>query len=207
VKAGDGLIEEFYRGNSKREVRVMQPAKIRSGVFFALLFAVASLALETSYTQSRGSGGGQQKQQMPQQQQGQGQMQKGMHQQSHMSEPQKHMREYMPDEGMYGHQVMTAEERERYRQQLSNARNDREWSQIRAEHQREMQARAKAQGRQLDPPIFGEHMMTIEERNRYTQRMQAAKTDAERAQIREEHQQMMMQRARELGVGEMLQDQ
>jgi hypothetical protein len=134
-------------------------------------------------------------------------MHQDMHQKSQMSQQQKHMREHMPDEAMYGHEMMTAEERERYRQQLSSARNDREWSQMRAEHQREMQARAKAQGRPLNAPIFGEHMMTMEERNRYTQRMQAANSDAERAQIRAEHQQMMMQRARELGIGDMLQDQ
>ena len=113
----------------------------------------------------------------------------------------------MPDNGIYGHEMMTAEERQRYRQRLDNARDDREWSRIRAEHQREMQARAKAQGRQLDPPIFGEHMMTMQERNRYTERMQAAKTDEERARIRQEHQQMMMQRAHDLGVGEMLAEQ
>jgi hypothetical protein len=185
----------------------MKPGKIRSLLFFVLLFAVAALALDASYAQGRGSGGGQQKQQVPQAQQGQGQMHQDMHQKSQMSQQQKHMREHMPDEAMYGHEMMTAEERERYRQQLSSARNDREWSQMRAEHQREMQARAKAQGRPLNAPIFGEHMMTMEERNRYTQRMQAANSDAERAQIRAEHQQMMMQRARELGIGDMLQDQ
>lgn len=172
-----------------------------------MLFAVAGLALDASYTQGRASGADQQKQQMPQAQRGQGQMQKDMHRNSHMSQQQTHMREHMPDDGMYGHQMMTAEERERYRQELSSARSDREWSQMRAEHQREMQARAKAQGRQLDPPIFGEHMMSMEERNRYTKRMQAAKNDTERTQIREQHQQMMMQRARDLGIGEMLQDQ
>ena len=78
---------------------------------------------------------------------------------------------------------------------------------MRAEHQREMQARAKAQGRQLDPPVFGEHMMTMEEKKRYAERMQAATSDAEKARIREEHQQQMMQRAEDLGIGKMLQDQ
>ena len=190
----------------------MKPAKSRSLLFFVLLFAVAALALDASYAQGRDSGG-EQKQQMPPGQQGQGQqghgqmMQQDMHQKSHMGQQQMHIREHMPDEGMYGHQMMTAEERERYRQQLDGAANDREWSRMRAEHQREMQARAKAQGRQLDPPIFGQHMMTMEERKRYTERMQAAKTDAERARIREEHQQQMMQRAEELGIGQMLQDQ
>jgi hypothetical protein len=185
----------------------MNPDRARSLLFFVLLFAVAALALDASYNQGRGSGGAQQKQQAPQGQQGQGQMQKDMHQQTHKSKKQKHVREPMPDHAIYGQEMMTAEERERYRQQLNNAHNDREWSQMRAEHQREMQARAKAQGRQLDPPVFGEHMMTMEERNRYTQRIQAAGTEEERTRIQQEHQQMMMQRARELGIGEMLQEQ
>lgn len=180
----------------------MKAGKSRSLIFFILLFAVAALALDASYAQGRGAGG-QQKQQMPQGQkdQGQGQMHKDMHQQ------QKLMHQQMPDQGMYGQHMMTAEERERYRQQLNSAQSDREWSRMRAEHQREMQARAKAQGRPMDPPLFGEHMMTAEERNRYTQRMQAATTDEEKARIREEHQQTMMKRAEQLGIGEMLQEQ
>ena len=177
----------------------MNPGRLRSLLFFVLLFAVAALALDASYGQGRGSGDAQQKQQ--------GQMQKDMHQKGHMTQQQKHVREHMPDHGMYGHEMMTVEERERFRQQLDNARSDREWSQLRAEHQREMQARAKAQGRQLDPPVFGQHMMTMEEQKRYTDRMQAAKNDEEKARIRQEHQQTMMQRASELGVGEMLADQ
>ena len=190
----------------------MKPGKIRSLVFFILLFAVAAMALDASFAQGRGAGGDGQKKQMPQGQQpsqgqGQGQMQKDMHQKSQMSQQHKQLREQMPDQGMYGHEMMTAEERERYRERLASAGNDREWSQMRAEHQREMQARAKAQGRQLDPPVFGQHMMTMEERNRYTQRMQSAKTDAERARIQQEHQQQMMQRAEEMGIGEMLQQQ
>ncbi len=177
----------------------MNPGRLRSLLFFVLLFAVAALALDASYGQGRGSGDAQQKQQ--------GQMQKDMHQKGHMTQQQKHVREHMPDHGMYGHEMMTVEERERFRQQLDNARSDREWSQLRAEHQREMQARARAQGRQLDPPVFGQHMMTMEEQKRYSDRMQAAKNDEERVRIRQEHQQKMMERASELGIGEMLADQ
>lgn len=182
----------------------MNPGRIRSLVFFVLLFAVAALALDASYTQGRGSGG-QQKQQMPQAQHGQ--MQKDMQQKGQMSQQHRQIREQITDEGIYGREMMTAEERERYRKELNSAPNDVEWSRMRAEHQREMQARARAQGRQLDPPVFGEHMMTMEERNRYTRSMQAATSDAEKARIRAEHQQAMMQRAHELGIGEMLQDQ
>ena len=184
----------------------MKPARIRSLVFFVLLFAVAAMALDASYAQGRGSGGDGQKKAMPQAQQ-QGQAQKGTHQKGSMSQQQKQLREQMPDQAMYGHEMMTAEERERYRERLANAGSDREWSRIRAEHQREMQARAKAQGKQIEPPVFGQHMMTMEERNRYTQRMQSATTDAERARIQQEHQQQMMQRAQEMGIGEMLQQQ
>ena len=180
----------------------MKASRARSLLFFVLLFAVAALALDASYGQGRGSGGGQQKQPVPQAPQGQ--MHKDTHHKAHMSQHQTQVREHMPDHGMYGQQMMTVEERERYRQRLANARDDREWSQMRAEHQREMQARAKAQGKPLDPPIFGQHMMTMEEQKRYTERMQAATTEADKARIREEHQQMMMQRARELGIGEML---
>ncbi len=183
----------------------MKASRARSLLFFVLLFAVAALALDASYGQGRGSGGGQQKQQVPQAPQGQ--MLKDTQHKAHMSQHQTHVREHMPDHGMYGHQMMTVEERERYRQQLANARDDREWSRMRAEHQREMQARATAQGKRLDPPIFGQHMMTMEEQNRYMERMRAAATDAEKTRIQEKHQQMMMQRARELGIGEMLAQQ
>ena len=39
------------------------------------------------------------------------------------------------------------------------------------------EARARAQGHQLDPPLFGQHMMTMEEQNRYAERMEAAKDE------------------------------
>jgi hypothetical protein len=189
------------------EVRAMKRATARSLIVFVFLTGVAALMLDVAYAQGRRSGGNQQKQQMPQGQQGQDQMQKDKHHKSHTSHHQKQLRQHMPDHGMYGHEMMTAEERERYRQQLNSARSDLEWSQLRAEHQREMQARARAQGHQLDPPLFGQHMMTMEEQNRYAERMEAAKDAKEKARIREEHQQMMMQRAQELGIGEMLAEQ
>lgn len=185
----------------------MNQTTARSLIVFVFLMGTAALALDVAHAQGRGSGGGQQKQQVPQGQQGQGQMQQNTHRKSHMSHQKKQVREHMPDHGMYGYEMMTAEERERYRQQLGNARSDREWSRLRADHQREMQGRAKAEGRQMDPPVFGQHMMTMEEQNRYTERMRNAKNDEERARIRQEHQQMMMQRAQDLGIGEMLSEQ
>jgi hypothetical protein len=48
-------------------------------------------------------------------------------------------------------------------------------------------------------PIFGSQLMTQQERNEYRGRMRAAKTDEERAAIRAEHHQQMVERAKERG--------
>ena len=111
-------------------------------------------------------------------------------------------RERLRDRDIYGGELMTAEERNRYRQQLANARTDREWAQLRAEHQKEMRIRAEQRGVELRPAVPGEHMLTARERQRYVERMQNASSDAEREQIRTEHREMVRQRAREIGVGE-----
>lgn len=48
--------------------------------------------------------------------------------------------------------------------------------------------------------IFGSQLMTAEERNEYRAKMRAAKTLEEREQIRREHHDRMLARAREMGV-------
>ncbi|MDH4109105.1 MAG: hypothetical protein OEW35_12355 [Gammaproteobacteria bacterium] len=111
-------------------------------------------------------------------------------------------RDRIQDKDIYGSAFMSAEERDQYRMKLSGAKSDQEWAKMRSEHQVEMQARAKAQGKDLDPPVYGQHMMTIEERARFTERLQAASTNAEREQIMAEHREFIRNRARELGVEE-----
>ena len=109
-------------------------------------------------------------------------------------------RHQLQDEEIYGRQMMSMEERERYRKRLYETESNQEWAKLRAEHQQEMQARAAAQGRQLRPPIYGEHMISLQERNQYTDKMNRANSDAERNQIRREHKAMIKQRAQELGI-------
>ncbi|MGB5623160.1 MAG: hypothetical protein WBN65_11755 [Gammaproteobacteria bacterium] len=48
--------------------------------------------------------------------------------------------------------------------------------------------------------MYGSGMMTEQERNRYQQRLQLATTDAEKSQLKAEHQAMMQKRAKQLGV-------
>lgn len=111
-------------------------------------------------------------------------------------------RDRLQDKDIYGSAFMTQDERDQYRKKIGAAKSDQQWAQIQAEHQFEMQARAKTQGKDLDPPIYGQHMMTVEERARFAERMQAASTDAEREQVRSEHREFIRNRARELGVDE-----
>lgn len=110
------------------------------------------------------------------------------------------IRYQLNDNEIYGHEMMSAEERNQYRERLNAAQSDKEWAQLRAEHQVEMQTRARSQGSELNPPVFGEHMMTAKERNRYEDRLSRANSDAQRNRIREEHQILIQERARELGI-------
>jgi uncharacterized membrane protein YgcG len=50
------------------------------------------------------------------------------------------------------------------------------------------------------PPIYGQQLMTEQERAEYRARMQAARTEQEREQIRLEHHREMQERAREQGI-------
>jgi hypothetical protein len=110
------------------------------------------------------------------------------------------IRYQLNDNEIYGHEMMSAEERNQYRERLNAAQSDKKWAQLRAEHQVEMQTRARSQGIELNPPVFGEHLMTTKERNRYEDRLSRANSDAQRNRIREEHQILIQERARELGI-------
>jgi hypothetical protein len=48
--------------------------------------------------------------------------------------------------------------------------------------------------------IFGEQLMTEQERNEFRNRIRLAKSDGERAQIRNEHRKQMLERAKQRGV-------
>jgi len=110
------------------------------------------------------------------------------------------LRRELTDDEIYGHEMMTAEERERYREKLNAAASDKEWAQLRAEHQEAMQARAEAQSRALEAPVYGQHMMTAEEQKRFIERMQAAASEAEREEVREQHRDTINARAKEFGI-------
>ena len=61
------------------------------------------------------------------------------------------------DQPIYGSQLMTEQERSEYRAQMRAATTEQEREQIRIEHHREMQERARAMGVELpdQPPAMG----------------------------------------------------
>lgn len=56
------------------------------------------------------------------------------------------------DQEIYGGELMTEQERNRYRERLQNAKSEGEQKQIRAEHQKMIQERARQRGVELPPP-------------------------------------------------------
>jgi hypothetical protein len=109
-------------------------------------------------------------------------------------------RDQLRDRDFYGAELMTEQERAQYRERLQTAQSDRAWAEIQNQQHTQMQSRAAQGGANLEPPLFGQHMMTVREREQLQQRLMAAANERDRAQIRFEHQTAMRTRARELGV-------
>lgn len=104
------------------------------------------------------------------------------------------------DQDIYGSALMSTAEREQYRQRLQTVQTDAEWAQLRAQHQEQMQARARAQNANIDPPIYGQHMLTTQEQARYREQLRTAQNEQARIKVRTEQQEGLRMRARELGV-------
>ena len=170
----------------------------------ALLLA-GTIAIETADAQGRGYGGRGQEQgqgQSPGPQQGRGSM--PAQAQGRGSGPmvmqQSEIRERIRTRDIYGRDLMSAEERRRYLERVNAATSDGEWARIREQHMNEMRSRAQSRQQTLEPPVFGQHMMTRQERNEYTRRLESAQSDGERMRIQNEHQETMRNRARMLGL-------
>jgi hypothetical protein len=124
---------------------------------------------------------------------------------------------------LYGGDLMTPEERNAYIEKMRAARTPEERLKLRDEHRAEMQKRAKEKGVTIPEPrgpgagkgpgpapgtgqtarrsqLYGDEFFTPEERKAFFDRMQAAKTPEERAQIQAERRALAEARAKEKGV-------
>ena len=118
------------------------------------------------------------------------------------------------DDQLARYSLLTSAERVQFRDEMRAARTTEERERIRARHQRTIEERAREMG--IDAPLgagsgagagYGTRsgymlmtMLTDQERAGFRSRMQAAGTEQERQQIRNEIHAMARQRARELGV-------
>lgn len=120
---------------------------------------------------------------------------------------------------IHASELMTAQERTQYMNQLRALRTEQERVQFRVDHQQKMQQRAKEQNAKLGPAptrnqlesqerdrqrertqIFGYELMDQGELDRYREQMRSARTQEERARIQSEHRLAMQERARQKGV-------
>lgn len=104
----------------------------------------------------------------------------------------------LSDQDIYGNEMMSAQERGQYRDQLQDAASVEERKQIEEQHREMIQARAKTQGVDVTPPgkgIYGGAAMTVEERNQYRQQLQNIDTEEERLQFMAQHREEMQIRA------------
>jgi hypothetical protein len=98
---------------------------------------------------------------------------------------------------IYGAELMTRQERNEYRDQIRDMQTIQEWARFKAEHQARMMARAREQNVDLAPPLYGQQLMTDQERERLRERLREAESEQARQGILAEHRQMMQERARE----------
>jgi hypothetical protein len=178
--------------------------------------ALVALALATgsqAYSQGHGEPGqGQQREQTqsggPQQSRGEQQIDRDRDQDRTQDRDRDQTRDRLHvqdatqirDQDLYGSSLMSSAEREQYRQRLQSATTDQEWARVGSEHQEQMQMRARTQNAAIEPPIYGQYMVTTEEQARYREQLRTATNEQARIRVREQQQSTVQARARELGV-------
>jgi hypothetical protein len=108
------------------------------------------------------------------------------------------------DSEIYGSELMSAAERDRYREQLRLQSSDAGREQFQLQHEKAMQQRAREQGKDLVPPgqgpVYGGELMTVQERNVYREQLRRIDSEEERASFEARHREKMDQRAMALNL-------
>lgn len=103
------------------------------------------------------------------------------------------------DGDIYGGALMTEEERNQYRKQISEAKSEQAREQIQSRHEQAMRDRAMQQGKDLVPPgqgpIYGGELMSVQERNEYREQLRLSGSQEERTKLQAQHREKMEQRA------------
>lgn len=164
----------------------------------ASLLAIAPLSADIG----QGKGGGTAKQE---QQAGKAHHPEMQQERTHAKELEHHEQRHMPgDSDIYGSELMSAAERDRYREQLGMQTSNAAREQYQLQHEQAMQQRAREQGKDLVPPgqgpVYGGELMTVQERNAYREQLRHIDSDEERASFEARHREKMDQRAMALNL-------
>lgn len=110
----------------------------------------------------------------------------------------------LKDEEIYGHELMSREELNRYRNQLQQQQTAEDRERFQHEHEERMRERAATQGKDLVPPgqgpVYGGKLMSVEERNEYRERLRQIESEEERLRFEAQHREEMQKRAEALQI-------
>lgn len=103
------------------------------------------------------------------------------------------------DDEIYGHELMSTQERNQYRNKLQSLATEKARETYRLQHEENMRSRALKQGKDLVPPgqgpVYGGELMTVYERNRYREQLRRLDSEESRLQFEAQHRMKMDERA------------
>ena len=158
---------------------------------------VAGLALGfASYSgdagQGRGGSGGGDRVQKVEQERGQD------HQRLH-SKVEARDQSSLRNEEIYGHELMTEEELNRYREQMKKMSTAQAREEFRVQHEEKMRERAVKQNKDIVPPgqgpVYRGDLMSVQERNAFREQLRTIGSEEERARFLAQHREKMDRRA------------
>ena len=103
------------------------------------------------------------------------------------------------DEDIYGHELMTRQELNQYREQMQKMQTAKAREQFQAQHEEKMRERALRQNKDIVPPgqgpIYRGELMSVQERNEFREQLRVINSEEERARFLARHREEMDQRA------------
>ena len=103
------------------------------------------------------------------------------------------------NEEIYGHELMTGEELNQYREQMKKMHTAQAREEFQVQHEEKMRDRAVKQNKDIVPPgqgpIYRGELMSVQERNAYREQLRVIKTEQERSEFLARHKEKMDHRA------------
>ena len=103
------------------------------------------------------------------------------------------------DQDIYGHELMTRQELNQYRQKMQEMHTATARGQFQMQHEEKMRERALQQNKEIVPPgqgpIYRGELMTVQERNAYREQLRIIQSEEERSRFLARHKEKMDKRA------------